>query len=112
MGGVQGGRDSHRSLCVGRHAAARSRAVCNSILFLPHAFFFTGIHKDYHQPTDTPDKIDYPKLLRIARYVYDIGFEVADATQRPLIDPDLWSQFKKSDRRGRMPEKPATPMKK
>jgi len=79
---------------------------------VPIAFFFTGIHKDYHQPTDTPDKIDYPKLLRIARYVYDIGFEVADAAQRPLIDPDLWSQFKKSDRRGRMPEKPATPMKK
>ena len=77
---------------------------------VPIAFFFTGIHKDYHQPTDTPDKIDYPKLLRVARYVYDIGFEVADAEQRPVIDPDLWAAFKKSDRRGRMPEEPAAPL--
>ena len=79
---------------------------------VPIAFFFTGIHKDYHQPTDTPDKIDYPKLLRIARYVYDIGYEVADAAQRPMIDPDLWRAFKGTDRRGRMPNQPAAPMKK
>ena len=79
---------------------------------VPIAFFFTGIHKDYHQPTDTPDKIDYPKLLRIARYVYDIGYEVADGATRPMIDPELWRQFKKTDRRGRMPNKPAAPMKK
>lgn len=78
---------------------------------VPIAFFFTGIHKDYHQPTDTPDKIDYPKLLRIARYVYDIGYEVADTTQRPQIDPDLWQAFKATDRRGRMPNKPAAPIK-
>ena len=77
---------------------------------VPIAFFFTGIHADYHQPTDTPDKIDYPKLLRVARYVYDIGFQVADAEQRPLIDPDLWATFKKSDRRGRMPARPVAPM--
>ena len=79
---------------------------------VPIAFFFTGIHGDYHQPTDTPDKIDYPKLLRIARYVYDIGYEVADGVQRPMIDPELWRKFKSTDRRGRMPNEPAAPMKK
>ena len=79
---------------------------------VPIAFFFTGIHKDYHQPSDTPDKIDYPKLLRIARYVYDIGFEVAVGEQRPMIDPTLWQKFKQTDRRGRMPNEPAAPMKK
>ncbi|MCK5945301.1 MAG: M20/M25/M40 family metallo-hydrolase [Planctomycetes bacterium] len=77
---------------------------------VPIAFFFTGIHKDYHKTTDTPDKIDYPKLLRIARYVYDIGYEVADAEQRPMIDPELWAKFKKTDRRGRMPDEPAAPV--
>ena len=79
---------------------------------VPIAFFFTGIHKDYHQPSDTPDKIDYPKLLRIARYVYDIGYEVADTPQRPLIDAELWQAFKGNDRRGRMPESPAAPLRK
>ena len=77
---------------------------------VPIAFFFTGIHKDYHQPTDTPDKIDYPKLLRVARYVYDIGFQIADTEQRPAVDPDLWAAFKGADRRGRVVDKPAAPM--
>ena len=33
------------------------------------AFFFTGFHPDYHRPTDTPEKIDYPKNgpLRVVR---------------------------------------------
>jgi hypothetical protein len=77
---------------------------------IPIAFFFTGIHKDYHQKTDTPDKIEYPKLLRVARYVYDIAFEVANRDDRPTVDEDLWAKFKGSDRRGRMPSSPVAPM--
>lgn len=75
---------------------------------VPIAFFFTGIHKDYHQATDTPDKIEYPKLLRVARFVYDIGFEVANSDARPTIDEELWSAFRKSSRR--VVEEPAAPM--
>ncbi|MFK7742371.1 MAG: M28 family peptidase [Planctomycetota bacterium] len=77
---------------------------------VPIAFFFTGLHQDYHQPSDTPDKINYPKLLRIARWVYDIGFSVANTSERPPVDADLWRTFKKGDRRGRMPDEPAAPM--
>ncbi|HEB53032.1 MAG TPA: M20/M25/M40 family metallo-hydrolase, partial [bacterium] len=77
---------------------------------VPIAFFFTGIHKDYHQTSDTPDKIEYPKLLRVARYVYDIAFTLAQSDERPLVDEDLWRAFKKTDRRGRMPAKPAAPL--
>ncbi len=77
---------------------------------VPIAFVFTGIHKDYHQLTDTPDKIEYPKLLRIAQYIYDIGFEVANQPNRPTVDMDLWTSFKKSDRRGRMPKQPVAPI--
>jgi Zn-dependent M28 family amino/carboxypeptidase len=77
---------------------------------VPIAFVFTGIHKDYHQRTDTPDKIEYPKLLRIARYIYDVGFEVANRSDRPTVDMDLWKSFKKSDRRGRMPNEPVAPV--
>ena len=77
---------------------------------VPIAFVFTGIHKDYHQRTDTPDKIEYPKLLRVARYVYDIGYEVANRDDRPTVDMNLWKAFKNSDRRGRMPEMPVAPV--
>ena len=31
---------------------------------IPVAFFFDGIHEDYHQPTDDPEKIDYPLLQK------------------------------------------------
>jgi hypothetical protein len=72
---------------------------------VPVAFFFTGLHRDYHQVTDTPDKINYPKLLRVVRYVYDIAFELASPIQRPEIDPRLWSTM--GDRRS---EKPAAPL--
>lgn len=72
---------------------------------VPIAFFFTGLHRDYHQTTDTPDKIDYPKLLRIAHYVYDIGFELAQMDGRPEIDPKLWSGY-----RGKGAQEPAAPM--
>jgi len=72
---------------------------------VPVAFFFTGLHRDYHQVSDTPDKINYPKLLRVARYVYDIAFELGSPLQRPEIDPKLWA---KMQRRGS--EKPAAPL--
>ena len=32
---------------------------------VPILFFFNGVHEDYHQPSDTPDKIDYLKLARV-----------------------------------------------
>lgn len=38
-------------------------------LKLPVAFLFTDVHEDYHQVTDTPDKIDYDKMRRVVRLV-------------------------------------------
>jgi hypothetical protein len=77
---------------------------------VPIAFFFTGLHRDYHQPTDTPDKIHYEKLLRIATWVYDIGFELATQAGRPEVEPELWEKFRKGGR-NRSPEQPAAPLK-
>lgn len=33
---------------------------------VPAVHIFTGAHADYHRPTDTPDKIDYPGLVKVA----------------------------------------------
>ncbi len=38
-------------------------------LEIPVAFLFSDVHEDYHQLTDTPDKIDYDKVRRVARLV-------------------------------------------
>jgi hypothetical protein len=38
-------------------------------LGIPVAFLFSDVHEDYHQPTDTADKIDYDKMRRVVRLV-------------------------------------------
>ncbi|HWK02228.1 MAG TPA: M20/M25/M40 family metallo-hydrolase [Puia sp.] len=39
---------------------------------IPVLFFFTGIHSDYHKPTDDEDKINYPGELLVLKYIYAI----------------------------------------
>jgi hypothetical protein len=44
---------------------------------IPVVFFFTGTHADYHQPTDTPEKILYDRMVSISRLIYATGWSVA-----------------------------------
>ncbi|HEV8600257.1 MAG TPA: M28 family peptidase [Gemmatimonadales bacterium] len=53
---------------------------------IPIAFFFTGLHGDYHQRTDEPQYIDYPHYARITRYLYDLLLEVANRPNRVRLD--------------------------
>jgi len=45
---------------------------------IPIVFFFTGVHKDYHRPTDTVDKILFDRMARIVRLIYSTGWKVAN----------------------------------
>lgn len=54
---------------------------------VPALMYSTNLHDDYHTPRDTPERIDYPKLTRMARWMYLTGWFVANAPQRPAIDP-------------------------
>lgn len=53
---------------------------------IPIAFFFTGLHRDYHQLTDEPQYIDYPHYARITNYIRDLMVAVANAPHRPVVD--------------------------
>jgi hypothetical protein len=44
---------------------------------LPVLFFFTGLHTDYHQPSDTSDKINFPGMVKIVDMCEDIVNELA-----------------------------------
>ena len=46
---------------------------------IPIAFFTTGLHPDYHRITDTVDKIQFPKMTRIAQLVYEVGLSIANS---------------------------------
>ena len=60
---------------------------------VPILFFFNGVHPDYHQVTDSPDKIDSEKESRILRLLYYLGREVGDAPQRPEWNPESYHEI-------------------
>jgi uncharacterized membrane protein YphA (DoxX/SURF4 family) len=53
---------------------------------IPIAFFFTGLHADYHQVTDEPQYIDYTHYNRITNYVRDLAVELANRDKRPAAN--------------------------
>jgi hypothetical protein len=62
---------------------------------VPIAFFTTGLHVDYHRPTDTPDKIDYKELMQIAKTVGAVGWELANQNGRPKLNEKLPDELTK-----------------
>ncbi len=56
---------------------------------IPIVFWFDGVHEDYHQPGDEPQKIDYVKMQNIARTIFLTMLEVSDLKERPKIDKQL-----------------------
>ncbi len=55
---------------------------------IPAIFYFNGVHDDYHKPTDTPDKIDYPLLTKRTKLAFAVAWELANAPERPKVDRD------------------------
>jgi len=53
---------------------------------IPIIFFFTGLHSDYHQVTDSVDKIHFEKMSRITRLVYETGLRLASLDHAPVRD--------------------------
>lgn len=53
---------------------------------IPIVFYFSGLHPDYHQPTDTPDKIHYPKMAKIAQLIFLTAWEIANREERLKLD--------------------------
>ena len=54
---------------------------------VPALMYSTNLHDDYHTPRDNPAHIDYPKLTRMAQWMYMTGWLVATAPERPKLDP-------------------------
>jgi hypothetical protein len=55
-------------------------------LSIPFVFFFTGLHDNYHQPSDTVDKIEFGKYTRIVQLIYASAIKVTNAEERPEVD--------------------------
>ena len=53
---------------------------------IPVAFFFTGLHADYHQVTDEAQYLDYRHYTRITQYLHDLTVAIADREARVRKD--------------------------
>jgi hypothetical protein len=59
---------------------------------IPVLFFFTGIHPDYHKPTDIAARINYPGEVQVIRLVYRIT-EKMDGMNKPVFAKTRDTQF-------------------
>ena len=60
---------------------------------IPAVWWFTGFHPDYHQVTDTVEKINFEKMTKILKLAYLTGFEMADAEHAPRLEPRAKAGF-------------------
>ncbi len=59
---------------------------------IPVLFFFTGIHPDYHKPTDKADKINYVGEMEVIHLIYAI-IQKLDGTNKPPFVKTRDKQF-------------------
>lgn len=53
---------------------------------IPVIFYFNGEHEDYHQITDTPDKINYSLLEKRTRLIFATAWQLANQENRIKLD--------------------------
>ena len=52
---------------------------------VPAVFVTTGLHPDYHTPKDRPESIEYAKMERVVRLVYQLAWDLANQAERPSL---------------------------
>jgi Zn-dependent M28 family amino/carboxypeptidase len=53
---------------------------------VPVIFYFNGTHDDYHQPTDTVDKINFELMAKRTRLIYFTAWAIANLEKRIQLD--------------------------
>ena len=59
---------------------------------IPIIFYMDGSHADYHQVSDSIEKIDFANMEKIARTIFATGWELANRPTRPKVDKPLSPQ--------------------
>ncbi len=45
---------------------------------IPVIFYFSGVHEDYHKPTDTLDKIRFDRMMMISKLIFYTAWDIAN----------------------------------
>ncbi len=56
---------------------------------IPVLYYSTGTHRDYHMLTDVEERIDYDKYLKMTRFCYKVGYNVAQYMQSIEVDKPM-----------------------
>ena len=67
----------------------RSDHLPYSRLGIPAIMYTSLLHPDYHTPQDNSQNINYPKLKKMADWMYRTGWKVANADMRPTTDKNF-----------------------
>jgi aminopeptidase YwaD len=68
------------------HTSFKARQV-------PTLFFFSGLHADYHRPTDTWDKIDPDSTVRLLKLIADLTMIVGTPVSKPQFAQSILHRF-------------------
>ena len=58
-------------------------------LGIPAVMYTSLLHEDYHTPLDNAENINYPKLKKMADWMYRSGWKVANIAKRPSTDANF-----------------------
>jgi Zn-dependent M28 family amino/carboxypeptidase len=56
---------------------------------VPIIFYMDGSHADYHQPSDSIEKINFEQMEKVTRTIFATGWELANRAVRPKVDKPL-----------------------
>ena len=56
---------------------------------VPAIFYFSGVHEDYHQPTDTVEKIQFDLLRARTLLVFHTAWRLANRDERISVDGEI-----------------------
>jgi hypothetical protein len=56
---------------------------------IPIIFFMDGDHADYHQPSDSIEKINFEQMEKVTKTIFATGWELANRATRPKVDKPL-----------------------
>ena len=69
---------------------------------IPSLFFFSGLHKDYHQINDEVDRIDCNRVADVARCAFLMLYRMGNRDDRPAFTGATWDKKAGIQGRGRM----------
>jgi hypothetical protein len=75
--------DSHLNVELSQGGYAASDHTSFVAKRIPVLFFFSGLHSDYHKPSDTWEKINGDAAIRLLHVVQSVATQLADAPERP-----------------------------